>query len=344
MQVSSPYISYYASYFGRMLHLGGAYGVVVSILLALVLFAIILSILIIAFAYMFGWLERKVIARVQARHGPTYLGPFGILQNMADVIKLFSKENIMPANADKPVFNLVLPIMFAVFVFILAFIPFTGSFIGVNTSIGLLVVFVLLSFSPLLLFLASWASGNKFSSISAQRATTVVVSYEVPMLLSVVAIVLMANSMSLSAIVRAQNPYWFVILMPLGFIVFFIVLLAELERTPFDMTEADSELIAGWLNDYGANYYGIALFLDYARMLVGTLLISVLFFGGWLGFGFLPPIANLLIKVVFFTFLIMFIRASLVRMKINHILRTGWLFLMPLAIINLLITFMVFIK
>ncbi|MCL4373519.1 MAG: NADH-quinone oxidoreductase subunit H [Candidatus Marsarchaeota archaeon] len=344
MNIASPFIAAYASYFARIFGLYGQYGAAIALLLSLIVFAIALAVLIVVFAYMFGWLERKVIARAQARHGPTYLGPFGFLQNFADVIKLFSKENIVPQGADKPIFSTVLPIMFAVFVLILAFIPFTQGFVGINTTIGLLAVFVLLSFSPLLLFLAAWASGNKFSSISAQRVATVVVSYEAPMLLSIVAVVMLAGSFSLTSIVAAQHSYWFAELMPIGFVVFFIVMLAELERTPFDMTEADSELIAGWLNDYGANYYGLSLFLDYTRMFVGTLLITVLFFGGWLGLGPLPQIVALLVKVVILTFFIMFIRASLMRMKINRILRTGWLYLMPLSIINLFITFVIFIK
>ncbi|MGC8670015.1 MAG: complex I subunit 1/NuoH family protein [Candidatus Micrarchaeia archaeon] len=344
MYITSPYIASYFSYFGRIFASFGIYSTALALFAALVVFAIVLAIMIIAFAYMFGWLERKVIARAQARHGPTYVGPFGILQNFADVIKLFSKENIVPENADKPIFNTTLPIMLALFVFMLAFIPFSNSLVGIGTSLSLLAVFVLLSFSPLLLFLAAWSSGNKFSSISAQRIASVVVGYEVPLLLSIVGVVMLANSFSLSSIVAAQHSYWFALLMPIGFIVFFIVLLADLERTPFDMTEADSELIAGWLNDYGANYYGLALFLDYTRMFVGTLLISVLFFGGWLGFSALPGVVNLLIKVVFFTFFIMFIRASLMRMKINRILRLGWVVLMPLAVANLLITFILFIK
>jgi len=344
MYISSPFINAYFSYFIRLLGLQGQAGSAIALLISFIVFAILLAILIILFAYMFGWLERKIIARAQARHGPTYLGPFGILQNFADVIKLFSKENIVPANADKPIFKSVLPIMFAVFVLMLAFIPFSHGFVGIDTSLGLLAVFVLLSLSPLLLFLAAWSSGNKFSSISAQRIVAVVVSYEVPLLLSVLAVVMLAGSLSISSIVAAQQSYWYVLLMPLGFIVFFIVMLAEMERTPFDMSEADSELIAGWLNDYGANYYGIALFLDYTRMFVGTLLISVLFFGGWLGFSHVPQILTLLIKVVIFTFFIMFIRASLVRMKINRVLRLGWVYLMPIAIINLLITFVLFIK
>ncbi|MGC8585935.1 MAG: complex I subunit 1/NuoH family protein [Candidatus Micrarchaeia archaeon] len=344
MNISSPFV---AAYFYNMLKLFGANSLpfkALSLFVALVIFAIVLAIFISVFAYVFGWLERKIIARAQARHGPTYVGPFGILQNLADVIKLFSKENIMPATADRPLMATALPIMLAVFVLILAFIPFSSGFVGIGTSLGLLAVFILLSFSPLLLFLAAWASGNKFSSISAQRAATVVVSYEVPMLISVLAVVMMAGSFNLSTIVQSQSHYWYALLMPIGFVVFFIVLLADLERTPFDMTEADSELIAGWLNDYGANYYGLALFLDYTRMFVGTLLVSLLFFGGWLGFSSMPQILNLMIKVVLITIFIMFIRASLVRMKINHILRLGWLYLMPLSIINLLITFIVFIK
>lgn len=315
-----------------------------SLLLSLVAFAIALGIIVGVFAYMFGWIERKVIARVQSRHGPTYVGKFGFLQNLADIIKLLAKENIIPDNADKPLFLFILPFVFAVFVIILSFIPFTSSFVGIGATLGLLAVFVALSLTPSLMFLAGWTSGNKFGSISAQRSIMISVSYEVPLILVVVSVAMLANSFNIGAIVAAQHNCWFALLMPLGLIVFFMAMLAELERPPFDLKEADSELIAGWLTDVSAPYFGLALFLDYTRFFVGTLLISLLFFGGWLGPSIMPPFVSLMIKVALLSLLIILIRATTVRMRIDRVLRLGWLYMMPLAVVNLLIAFILFIK
>ncbi len=208
--------------------------------------------------------------------------PFGFLQNLADLVKLVSKENMVPDRADKPLYQTILPAVVALFVLILAFIPFTNAFVGIDSSIGLFAVFVLISFSPLLLFLAGWTSGNKFGSISAQRSVMVMISYEVPMFLVIIAVAMLSNGYSLVSVVGAQSGYWFALLMPIGLVIFFIVMLAELERPPFDLREADSELVAGWLTDASAPYYALALMLDYVRMFVGALLITLLFFGGWL--------------------------------------------------------------
>jgi NADH-quinone oxidoreductase subunit H len=155
---------------------------------------------------------------------------------------------------------------------------------------------------------------------------------------------MLSNSLSLTAIVNSQNPFWYVLLMPIGFVVFFIVLLAELERPPFDLREADNELIAGWLTDASAPYYALALFLDYIRMFVGTLLITILFFGGWLGPSIIPAFVWLIVKVMILTVFIVLIRATTVRMRIDRVLRLGWEYLTPLAMLNLLITFIIFIR
>jgi NADH-quinone oxidoreductase subunit H len=347
MDISSPSVaSYFSHIYGKLSSLIGSALLLksVSLLLSLVIFAIIIGVIIVVYSYTFGWAERKVVARAQSRHGPTYVGKFGFLQNMADIIKLMAKESIVPDRADKPLFFFILPLIFAVFVIMLCFMPLTGSFVGVGTTFGLLAVFVMLSFVPLLMFLAGWTTGNKFGSISAQRSIVILASYEVPLILVVAAIAMLTGSLSISAIVAAQQSHWFVLLMPLGLVAFFVVMLAELERPPFDLREADNELIAGWLTDVSAPYFGLALFLDYTRSFVGTLLISLLFFGGWLGPAILPPFAWLMIKVVVFSLLIMLVRATTVRMRIDRVLRLGWLYLMPLAVINLLITFLLFVK
>ncbi len=229
------------------------------------------------------------------------------------------------------------------FVVMLAFIPITGTFVGINATLGLLVVFLLLSFSPLIMFLAGWTSGNKFASISAQRSVITMVSYELPMLFVVVAVAMLAHSYNLISIVNAQSGMWFGILMPIGLVVFFAVMLAELERPPFDLREADNELIAGWLTDVSAPYYGLALFLDYTRMFVGSLLISLLFLGGWLG-PVLPAAFWMILKVVLVTIFVIVLRTSMLRMRLDRVIRTGWLYLLPLSLLNVLITFVVFVK
>lgn len=340
MDISSPAVS---SYFNLV---SGALSgqPILALIVSLIIFAILLAIVFSIAAYLLGWLERKVIARAQSRHGPTYVGKFGILQNFADLIKLISKEAIVPDRADKPLFLLVLPTVAAAFILILAFIPLTSNFIGINSSLGLFAVFVILSFSPLLLFLAGWTSGNKFSSISAQRSVVLMISYEIPMFIVMASIAMLSGGFSMLSVVSAQSGLWYALRMPLGFIVFFVVLLAELERPPFDLREADSELIAGWLTDVNSPYYALSLLLDYLRLFTGSLLISVLFLGGWLGIPFIPVFVSLMIKVVLVSLFIMIIRVTTVRMRIDKTVNLGWYYLTPLAMLNLLLTFILFVK
>ncbi len=331
---------------GLNTNLPSTYGSIslVNTIISSITFAIMLLIVVVLFVYLFGWAERKLIARIQSRHGPTYVGKFGILQNFADVTKLLSKENIIPYLADRKIFLIMLPLMYALMLLILFFLPISSSFVGVNSTISLLVVFALLSFSPILLFLNAWSSGNKFASISAQRSVIMMVSYEIPMLLVVGSIAMLSNSFSLYNIVEVQNNMWFIALMPIGFIIFFIVMLAEIERPPFDVREADNELIAGWLTDVSAPYYALALFLDYTRVLVGSLLITLLFLGGWLGPTILPAFFWIAIKVIIVSIFFIILRATNLRIKINQILRNGWIYLTPLAAMNILITFLIFVK
>ncbi len=315
----------------------------IGLLLALISFGIIIAVIVSLFTVIIGWLERKIIARAQSRRGPTYVGKFGLLQNVADAIKLLSKENIMPKMADKVVFPLMLPAVYALYLVTLAFVPMTSAFVGIGASIALIVIFMLLSFVPVMLFIAGWASGNKFGSISAQRSIVLLLSYEIPLILVIAAIAMLSNTYSLSGIVSAQSGLWYIVMMPIGFVVFFVVMLVELERPPFDLREADSELIAGWLTDVGAPYYALALFLDYTRMFVGSLLIAVLFLGGWSG-PFLPPAVWITVKVVALTMLFILIRAATVRFRLDQTLRIGWIYLLPASVINLIITFALFVR
>lgn len=344
MDISSPAVSNYFSLINGALRSVGLNSTAASLTLSLLAFFIILSIIVSVASYLLGWFERKIIARAQSRHGPTYVGKFGILQNLADIIKLISKESIIPDLADKPVFLLVLPIFVASMILVITFVPFTQSFIGINTSLGLFAVFVIISFSPLLLFLAGWTSGNKFSSISAQRSVVMMVSYEIPMFVVIASVAMLSGGFGFINIVSSQAALWNAVRMPIGFIIFFIVILAELERPPFDLREADSELIAGWLTDVNAPYFSLALLLDYTRMFLGSLLIVVLFLGGWLGPTLIPALMWLMIKVLIVSFFIILIRATMVRMRVDKAMKLGWLYLTPLAIVNLLLTFIIFVR
>ena len=343
MITSSAFINeYYNSLYQALAPLFGSYASIIALALSMIIFFIILFIIIAVFGYTFGWIERKVIAKAQSRHGPTYVGKYGILQNLADLIKLIAKEHIVPSSADTPLFQLSLIGIVVAFIFMLVFIPFTPSFVGVDTGYAVIIVFFILSLAPLIEFIIGWSSGNKFSSISAERSVMMLVSYEIPLLIVVASIVMLSGSYSFQAIVGSQTNNWFVFIAPLGFLIFFIALLAELERPPFDLREADSELIAGHLTDVSAPYYALMLLLDYSRMLFGSLLIVILFFGGWLG-PLLPPFIWLMIKVALVALFIIIIRATTVRMRIDRFLRLGWKYLMPLAVINLLLVFAFFV-
>ena len=306
----------------------------------LLLYAVLVVILMSLYAYIFGWIERKILAKIQYRHGPTYVGKYGVFQNLADLVKLVAKEVRYPDGSDRLLMSLSLIALVGVVVFIILLLPFTPGLLATNLSVGLLVVFVILGFSPILLFITGFASGNKFAELGAQRSVLMLISYGIPLILVVGTVALAAGSYSLSTVVSAQSGLPFIVLMPLGFVVFFIVMLAEMERPPFDLREADSELIAGWLTDVSGPYYALALMLDYTRMFMGSLLISLLFLSGWSG-PLLPPIVWLLVKAFIVSLAIIMIRATVVRMRIDRILRMGWIYLLPLSLLNLLITFII---
>lgn len=311
--------------------------------IGIMLYVIIVSILFSIFGYVVGWLERKIIARAQYRHGPTYVGMWGILQNLADLIKLLAKQDISLANADRFLFMVSLPLLLALSVFIILILPYSPNLQATNFSFGLLIVFTIIAFMPILMFTAGFASGNKFAVISAQRSVLLLLSYEVPTLLVVASIALVSNSYNLSTIVSAQASTYNVIFLPVGFAVFFITMLAEFERPPFDLKEADNELIAGWLTDYSSPYYAISLFLDYARMFLGCIIIAILFFGGWLGPGPVPPLFWLVLKALIIAVFIIIVRATAFRMRIDSILNFGWVWLIPLSLINLIIAYIIFV-
>lgn len=314
-------------------------------LLAVIVYAVLVVVLITVFDYMFGWAERKIMAKAQSRHGPTKVGKYGILQNLADLIKLIAKSNYAPRNAKKFIFSFTIVLMLAISIFIILLLPFSQSLTVANLGFGLLVIFVALAFMPIIIFINGFASGNKFAAISAERSVVMLVSYEIPLLIIIASVAMLSGSYNLVEIIAAQAAtHWYVLLMPIGFATFFIAMLAEFERPPFDIREADSELIAGWLTDVSAPYFSLALFIDYTRMFLGSLVITMLFLGGWSGPGLLPPIFWLLAKSVAIALVIIVIRATMVRMRLDRLLRIGWMALLPLALVNLILTFIIFVK
>lgn len=312
-------------------------------IVGLVIYAVIILIIISVFAYFFGWFERKLIARAQYRHGPTYVGKYGILQNFADLVKLLAKEVVIPENANRYILVIAPQILVALNIFLIFLLPFSPVLQATNLGLGLLIVFVILGFTPILIFLTGFSSGNKFADVSAQRSVLMLISYEIPMIMVIASTAFITNSYNISSLIIAQTREPLAFFMPLGLFVFFIAIIAELERPPFDLREADSELIAGWLTDISAPYYALSLLLDYSRMFLGSLLIAIIFFGGWLGPSLIPPMAWLIIKAFIISFFITVIRMTTIRMRIDRILRFGWIWLMPIALLNLIISYILLI-
>ncbi len=288
------------------------------------------------------WVERKFIAKIQLRVGPEYAGRFeGILQNFADLFKLLFKEMLIPNSVDKAVFiSIPLALMF-IAGSLLALVPLGPSTYIADPSVGAVLVFAIVSFTPLVVMLAGWSSNNKYSLIGSLRALHQMVAYEIPMLLSVVGVVVLAGSLDLLKIVYAQSGIWFIVFQPLGAITFFICVLAELERIPFDLPEADSELVAGWQTEYGGMNFGIFQLATYIKFYALAGIFTTFFLGGWYGPGFLPPEAWFILKTFIVMLAMMFPRAVMPRVRLDVLLRGGWSKLMLLSFVNLFIALLV---
>jgi NADH-quinone oxidoreductase subunit H len=288
------------------------------------------------------WVERKFIAKVQLRVGPQYAGRFeGILQNFADLFKLLFKEMLVPNEVDKAVY---LSIPFALMFIagsLLALVPLGPTTFIADPSIGAIFVFAIISFTPLVVMLAGWASNNKYSLLGSLRALHQMVAYEIPMILSVLGVVVLSGSLDLVKIVYAQSGVWFILLQPLGAITFFVCVLAELERIPFDLPEADSELVAGWQTEYGGMNFGIFQLATYIKFYALSGIFTTFFLGGWYGPGLLPPEAWFIAKTFIVMVAMMLPRAVMPRVTIGVLLRGGWTKLMLLAFLNLFVALVV---
>jgi len=286
----------------------------------------------------FIWLERRFIAWIQLRPGPNRCGPFGLLQPVADAIKVLVKELITPARGDK-VIHWVAPVMlfFAAFM-VFAVIPIgkgeLGAFADVN--IGILYIVAISSISVFAIFMAGWSSNNKYSLLGAMRAVAQLVSYEIPMVLSIVGVVLIVGSLQMSRIVDQQT-IPFILLQPLGFLIYFAGAMTELNRSPMDQIEADSELTSGYFTEYSGMKFAAFFLAEYINALAVATIVTTLFLSGWKG-PFFPVWAWFLVKVFIVFLVILWMRGTLIRVRIDQIMAFSWKFLLPMALINLFVT------
>jgi len=283
------------------------------------------------------WLERRLLALWQDRYGPNRVGPFGLLQVVADGVKIFMKEDWIPPFADKPVFILAPAIIMLTVLMSFAVLPIAPGIIISDLNIGLLFVLAMSSLGVYSVVLAGWSSNNKYALLGGLRAAAQMLSYEVFMGIALMGVVVLAGSFSLSAIVEAQRTGWFIIPQFLGFILFVIAGLAETRRTPFDIPEAESELVAGYHSEYSGMKFGMFFVGEYLGVTLISALITVLFFGGWLG-PVLPPIVWFLVKTFFFISFFILVRAALPRPRFDQLMSWGWKLMLPLALLNLVVT------
>jgi NADH-quinone oxidoreductase subunit H len=301
--------------------------------------AIIIGVLVVALSIASGliWLERRLLALWQDRYGPNRVGPFGLLQVVADMIKIFTKEDWIPPFADKPVFVLAPAIIVVTVLMTFAVLPITPRIIVTDLNIGLLFFLAMSSLGVYSVVLAGWSSDNKYSLLGSVRAAAQMLSYEVFMGLSLMGVVVLAGSFDLAKIVEAQRNMWFVIPQFLGFALFLIAGIAETRRLPFDLPEAESELVAGYHSEYSGMKFGMFFVGEYLGVTLISALIAVLFFGGWLG-PWLPPIVWFFIKLFFFICFFILLRASLPRPRFDQLMSWGWKLMLPLALANILVT------
>jgi len=283
------------------------------------------------------WLERRLLALWQDRYGPNRVGPFGLLQPVADVIKLFFKEDWIPPFADKPVFVIAPAVLVMTALMSFAVVPFAPNVIVADLNIGVLFVLAMSSMGAYSVVLAGWASNNKYALLGGLRSAAQMLGYEVFMGLSLMGVVLLAGSFNLREIVEAQRGLWFVIPQLPGFLVFFIAGLAETHRIPFDLPEAESELVAGFHSEYSGMKFGMFFMGEYIAITLISVLTATLFFGGWLG-PVLPPLVWIAVKTGFFLCVFILLRATLPRLRYDQLISFGWKIMLPLTLVNLLVT------
>jgi NADH-quinone oxidoreductase subunit H len=301
------------------------------------------------------WLERKFIGRIQDRIGPNRVGAFGLAQPLADMVKILTKEDITPSEAHRWVYNLGAILIVPPTILLFAVIPLSAELVASDLSVGLLFFLAVASTSVVPIFMAGWGSRNKYALLGAMRAVAQIVSYEIPQVLSVVGVIALAGTLSLQGIVVAQGPLpaevaafpgvWLVLLQPIGFVIFTLATAAEIERTPFDIPEAESEIIAGYHTEYSGLKFGMFYLALYFATIAAGALGTVLFLGGWqpplAALGFIPGWIWFSVKTVGMILIFMWLRATLPRLRVDQLMAFAWKLLVPLTLANLLLTALV---
>lgn len=312
---------------------------------------VIILIILGGFAYL-TLLERRTLARIQVRIGPNRAGPWGLLQPIADAIKLIFKEELTPRDADKVLFFLAPIITVIPALIILAVIPlgaeaalFGNTYrldLASNVNVGVLYILAVASIAVYGIVIAGWSSGNKYALMGGIRSSAQMISYELALGLSLVGPILLAQSMSVDQIVHGQRGLWYVVLQPVGFLIFMLASIAEVNRAPFDMPEAEQELTAGYHTEYSGMKFALFFMAEYGKMIAVSFIAATLFLGGYLGpyverFWWLGPI-YLFVKVLFVLLIMIWLRATLPRFRYDRLMEFGWKILLPLALLNVLVT------
>ncbi len=283
------------------------------------------------------WGERRLFGRFQSRTGPNRWGPFGMLTSVADAIKTMFKEDVVPVDADRILFNLA-PILIATpALLVFAVIPFgIGTYVA-DLNVGVLFIMAVTSLTTLAVLTAAWSSANRIAILSALRSVALLISYEIPMALALVGVIMLAGSLSLGQIVQAQG-IPFILVQPLAFFVFFIAAMAEMARAPFDLTEAESELAAGYLNDYASMKFGLFFLAEFMAEISTSAIITTLFLSGWKGWEPIPSHFWFIAKLILVLFVIIWFRMTLPRLRIDQVLKFAWKGLFELTLINIVVT------
>lgn len=306
---------------------------------------IVLLVLLLLAAYLV-WLERKFLARLQIRYGPNRAGKFGLLQPIADTIKMLTKEDIVPAAADRFIFLLAPAVVATTALMMFAVVPFGNSLsifgkkvplVILDLNVGLLYIFALSSLGVYGVAMGGWASNSKYSLLGGIRGAAQMISYELALGLSLIPIVMLAGSFSIVEIVKAQEKYPFILVQPFAFVIFMISAMAESKRIPFDLPEAENELGAGYHTEYSGIRFGLFFLGEYVHLQVMGALVAVLFLGGWRG-PILPPPVWLLIKIIFVALVMIWVRGTLPRLRYDQLMALGWKVLIPAALLNIMVT------
>lgn len=285
--------------------------------------------------------ERRLSAMFQLRRGPNRLGPLGIGQVIADVVKTLGKEDIIPSGADKFVFKIASTTLFATALLAWAVIPFSKGMVIQDLNIGIFYFIAIGSTATMSVLMGGWASNNKYALIGSMRAVAQMISYEIPMVFSLLGVVMLAGSLKMSDIVNAQQNMWFIIPQLIAFMIYYIAATAEINRAPFDLAEGEQELVAGYYIEYSGIRWALFMMAEYANMVAVCCIMVTMFLGGWnapFGLTFIPPVLWFLIKLYLVMFTFFWVRWTFPRLRVDHLMHFAWKFMIPVSLANILVT------